>query len=77
MEAKEEITSTAKSRRGTNLSRWQWHKIKKLPPWNWPPVHPEAEKLPMMSDAEIKELSDDILENGLQEPVHIWVDNQQ
>ena len=29
----------------------------------------------MMSDAEIKELSDDILENGLRVPIDIWIDN--
>ena len=75
MEAKEEMTGAAEEQARNGPVTAVWHRKKKLPPWNWPPVHPEAEKLPMMSDAEIKELSADILENGLQEPVHIWVDN--
>ena len=46
-------------------------------PWVWPSVHPEAEKLPMMSDAEIWEMANDIFENGLREPIDIWIDNRE
>ena len=46
-------------------------------PWVWPPVHPEAEKLPMMSDAEILEMANDIFENSLREPIDIWIDNRE
>ena len=40
-----------------------------------PPIHPAAERLPMMGEAEIKELAKDIEDNGLVEPIIIWVDN--
>ena len=33
--------------------------------------------LPMMSDAEIEELRADIFQNGLREPIVIFVDNRQ
>jgi hypothetical protein len=46
-------------------------------PWQCPPVHPAAEKLPLMSDAEIDELAKDIEKNGLLEPIIIWVDNRK
>ena len=42
-----------------------------------PPIHPAAERLPMMSDAEIDELAADIKKNGLQQPIIIWVDNRE
>jgi hypothetical protein len=45
--------------------------------WESVPVHPAAEKLPMMSDAELDELAQDIKRNGLQEPVVLWVDNRE
>jgi hypothetical protein len=38
-------------------------------------VHPAAEMIPRMSDAEIDELAADIKENGLVEPVVLWCDN--
>jgi hypothetical protein len=38
-------------------------------------IHPAAAALPMLSDAEIAELGDDIVENGLREPIVEWVDN--
>jgi transposase-like protein len=46
-------------------------------PWQCPPIHPAAEKLPLMSDAEIDELAKDIEKNGLLEPIIIWVDNRE
>jgi len=46
-------------------------------PWQWPPVHPALEKLPMPSDAEIDELARDIKVNGLWEPIAIWVDDRE
>jgi hypothetical protein len=46
-------------------------------PWQCPPPHPAAEKLPMMTDAEIDQLAADIDKNGLQEPVVIWCDNRK
>jgi hypothetical protein len=46
-------------------------------PWQCPPVHPAAEKLPLMSDAEIDELAKDIEKNGLLEPIIIWADNRK
>jgi hypothetical protein len=52
-------------------------KKKKPTPWQWPPVHPAAEKLPMMGDAEIDELAKDIRKNGLREPIVIWVDDRE
>src|SRR5262245_60645033 len=33
------------------------------------PVHPAADRFPLMSEAELKELAADIKENGLQHPV--------
>jgi hypothetical protein len=43
--------------------------------WQAMPVHPAAEMLPMMGDAELKELAADIKANGLQEPIILWRDN--
>ena len=37
-------------------------------------VHPAAELLPRMSDAELRELGEDIARNGLQLPVVIFAD---
>lgn len=39
-------------------------------------MHPEAAKLPPMSDAGVKELAEDIKANGLQEPIILWRDNR-
>jgi hypothetical protein len=36
------------------------------------PVHPCADTFPMMSDAEIDELAEDIKQHGLQQPVVLW-----
>jgi transposase-like protein len=49
---------------------------KRAPVWETPPVHPAADKLPMMSDDEIEELAKDIAENGLQQPIILWRDNR-
>jgi hypothetical protein len=38
-------------------------------------VHPATGLLPMMSEPELDNLTRDIAENGLQEPVVFWVDN--
>jgi hypothetical protein len=46
-------------------------------PWVCPEVYPEAQKLPMMSDAEIDEMARDIFENGLREPIDIWINNRE
>jgi hypothetical protein len=48
----------------------------KFPKWIDPPVHP-ANKAPKMSDAEIKELAEDIERHGLQEPIVYWEDNRE
>jgi len=40
------------------------------PQWEWPPVHPAADRLPMMDNAQIADLAADIKEYGLQEP---WI----
>ena len=45
--------------------------------WQNPPIHPEAQKLPKMSDADLDELRRDIFENGLREPIDIFVDNRE
>lgn len=45
--------------------------------WADPQIHPAAEALPMMSDAEIRELADDIKANGLQEPLVVFEDNTE
>ena len=49
------------------------------PPIDWAslPVHPEAARLPMMSDAELKELAADIKAHGMQEPLIVWRDNTE
>jgi hypothetical protein len=63
------------------VSAWEW---KPAPPdpgiirsgiRDSSPVHPAAELLPMMPDAEIDELAQDIAANGLLEPVVFWADN--
>jgi N6-adenosine-specific RNA methylase IME4 len=41
------------------------------------PVHPAADLFPMMSDAELKELGDDIKKNGLEHRPVIWVDKSE
>ena len=47
------------------------------PPFNWRKylrVHPAAEKLPMMNEAELQELGEDINANGLRVSIVIWRD---
>lgn len=45
--------------------------------WQYPPVHPAAEKLPLMSDSEIDALAADIKKDmTLYQPIIIWVDNR-
>lgn len=39
------------------------------------PVHPAAKMLPMMSKAEIKQLAEDIGENGMHEPIWFYTDD--
>ena len=46
-------------------------------PWKCPPVHPAADWLPMMSDAELDDLAADIDKNGLKDPIVIWIDNSE
>ena len=46
-------------------------------PWVCPLVHPAADMLPMMGDAELQELATDIKANGLQQPIVVWVDNTE
>jgi hypothetical protein len=36
------------------------------------PVHPAAELFPMMSEAELRELGEDIKKNGLKSPIIMW-----
>lgn len=43
--------------------------------WADLPVHPAAELLPMMGDAELDELARDIEANGLMEPIVLWRDD--
>lgn len=40
------------------------------------PVHPAAEMFPMMSDAEIDELAQDIKKNGLRNEIILWQDSE-
>jgi hypothetical protein len=37
------------------------------------PVHPAADLFPSMSEAELRELGEDIKKNGLQIPIVLWV----
>jgi hypothetical protein len=43
--------------------------------WVDPPVHPAAAMLPMMSDAELDELAEDIKANGLIESIMLFADS--
>jgi hypothetical protein len=48
------------------------------PPFNWRDhlnVHPAADLFPLMSEAELKELAEDIRKNGFQQAIVIWRDN--
>jgi hypothetical protein len=45
--------------------------------WRDPPIHSAAMMLPLMTDEEIEVLRRDILENGLREPIDIFVDNRE
>jgi hypothetical protein len=38
------------------------------------PVHPAAEMFPLMSEAELRELGEDIKANGLKHPIALWTD---
>jgi hypothetical protein len=40
------------------------------------PVHPAADLFPMMSDAELRELGEDIRENGLHQPIIVYTDRE-
>jgi ParB-like chromosome segregation protein Spo0J len=47
------------------------------PPFNWRDylkVHPAADLFPLISEAELKELAEDIRKNGLQQAIVIWRD---
>jgi hypothetical protein len=37
------------------------------------PVHPAADLFPLMSEAELRELGEDIKKNGLQIPIVVWI----
>jgi hypothetical protein len=52
-------------------------KKQKPKPWVDPPPHPALEKIPVMSEAEIKEMAKDIEANGLQTPIEIFVDDSK
>src|SRR5262245_46840410 len=39
------------------------------------PIHPVAELFPLMSEAELRELGQDIKKNGLTSPIALWRDN--
>jgi hypothetical protein len=52
--------------KGTHPSVEFWRQPRS---WRELPVHPAAELFPMMSEAELRELGEDILKNGLQSPV--------
>lgn len=45
--------------------------------WHHLPVHPAADMLPMMGDAELQELATDIEANGMQQPIILWEDNTE
>src|SRR5262245_25168346 len=36
------------------------------------PVHPAAELFPLMSEAELRELGEDIIKNGMTSPIALW-----
>jgi hypothetical protein len=37
-------------------------------------VHPAADLFPLMSESELKELADDIQQNGVRTPIQFWID---
>ena len=51
--------------------------MRKKKAWIWPPAHPAAALLPMMSDKEINEVALNIQENGLQVPIDFWEENYE
>jgi hypothetical protein len=52
-----------------------WRKVKMTGRFDWRKhlaVHPAADLFPLMSEAELKELADDIKKNGLIDPLVVW-----